>query len=66
MNKLADLLGLEHHVMIDAKVSVLRELGLADDTLVVITGDFVCHSQLYLDQLTEVMSAFVRATKPAA
>jgi uncharacterized tellurite resistance protein B-like protein len=26
--KLADLLGLEHHVMIDAKVSVLREMGL--------------------------------------
>src|ERR1700745_1717495 len=29
VRKLADLLGLEHHVMIDAKVSVLRELGLA-------------------------------------
>jgi uncharacterized tellurite resistance protein B-like protein len=28
VRKLADLLGLEHHVMIDAKVSVLRELGL--------------------------------------
>src|SRR5438128_9457902 len=27
--KLADLLGLEHHVMIEAKVGVLRELGLA-------------------------------------
>jgi uncharacterized tellurite resistance protein B-like protein len=26
IRKLADLLGLEHHVMIDAKVSVLREL----------------------------------------
>ncbi|HEU4522001.1 MAG TPA: TerB family tellurite resistance protein [Thermoanaerobaculia bacterium] len=26
VRKLADLLGLEHHVMIDAKVSVLREL----------------------------------------
>jgi predicted MPP superfamily phosphohydrolase len=26
--------------------------------LVVLTGDFVCHSQLYLDQLTEVMRAF--------
>ena len=25
VRKLADLLGLEHHVMIDAKVSVLRE-----------------------------------------
>ncbi len=27
VRKLADLLGLEHHVMIDAKLSVLRELG---------------------------------------
>ena len=26
--------------------------------LVVLTGDFVCHSQLYLDQLTEVVSLF--------
>ncbi len=26
--------------------------------LVVITGDFVCHSQLYLDQLTELMQMF--------
>jgi uncharacterized protein len=26
--------------------------------LVAITGDFVCHSQLYLDQLTEVVAAF--------
>ena len=29
VRKLADLLGLEHHVMIGAKVEVLRELGLA-------------------------------------
>jgi uncharacterized tellurite resistance protein B-like protein len=29
VRKLADLLGLEHHVMIDAKVSVLHELGMA-------------------------------------
>jgi uncharacterized tellurite resistance protein B-like protein len=27
VRKLADLLGLEHHVMIEAKTSVLRELG---------------------------------------
>src|SRR5687768_7936451 len=26
--------------------------------LVVVTGDFVCHSQLYLDQLTEIMRSF--------
>jgi predicted MPP superfamily phosphohydrolase len=26
--------------------------------LVLITGDFVCHSQLYLDQLTQLMSGF--------
>jgi uncharacterized tellurite resistance protein B-like protein len=29
VRKLADLLGLEHHVMIEAKVSVLQELGIA-------------------------------------
>ncbi len=29
VRKLADLMGLEHRVMIDAKVEVLRELGLA-------------------------------------
>src|SRR3954454_21327764 len=29
VRKLSDLLGLEHHVMIEAKVAVLRELGLA-------------------------------------
>lgn len=28
VRKLADLLGLEHHVMIEAKVAVLRELGM--------------------------------------
>jgi len=28
VRKLADLLGLEHHVMIDAKVAVLREMGM--------------------------------------
>jgi predicted MPP superfamily phosphohydrolase len=26
--------------------------------LILLSGDFVCHSQLYLDQLTQVMSAF--------
>ncbi|HEY3055481.1 MAG TPA: TerB family tellurite resistance protein [Thermoanaerobaculia bacterium] len=29
VRKLADLLGLEHHVMIDAKVAVLRDMGMA-------------------------------------
>lgn len=29
VRKLADLLGIEHHVMIEAKVGVLQELGLA-------------------------------------
>ena len=28
VRKLADLLGLEHHVMIEAKVEVLKELGI--------------------------------------
>ena len=26
--------------------------------LVLLSGDFVCHSQLYLDQLTELMRLF--------
>lgn len=30
--------------------------------LVVLTGDFVCHSQLYLDQLVEVVSGFCAPT----
>ena len=29
VRKLADLLGLEHHVMIETKVAVLREMGMA-------------------------------------
>ena len=29
VRKLADLLGLEHHVMIDSKVAVLRDMGLS-------------------------------------
>ena len=29
VRKLADLLGLEHHVMIEAKVNILRELGMS-------------------------------------
>jgi uncharacterized tellurite resistance protein B-like protein len=29
VRKLSDLLGIEHHVMIEAKVAVLRELGMA-------------------------------------
>jgi uncharacterized tellurite resistance protein B-like protein len=29
VRKLADLLGLEHHVMIEAKVAVLRDMGMA-------------------------------------
>jgi len=29
VRKLADLLGLEHHVMIEAKVAVLRDIGMA-------------------------------------
>lgn len=31
VRKLADLLGLEHHVMIEAKVAVLRDKGMATD-----------------------------------
>jgi uncharacterized protein len=35
------------------------ELAMAEKPdLVLLTGDFVCHSQLYLDQLTEVMRGF--------
>jgi predicted MPP superfamily phosphohydrolase len=36
----------------------VRLTNAAEPDLVVITGDFVCHSQLYLDALTEVVSRF--------
>jgi len=36
----------------------VRLTNEAKPDLVVITGDFVCHSQLYLDALTEVVSGF--------
>jgi predicted MPP superfamily phosphohydrolase len=39
------------------------ELANAENPdLVVLTGDFVCHSQLYLDQLIEVVSGFAAPT----
>ncbi len=38
--------------------TAVRLTNEAKPDLVAITGDFVCHSQLYLDQLTEVVSGF--------
>src|SRR5215212_4036269 len=33
----------------------VRLTNAQNPDLVVVTGDFVCHSQLYLDQLTDIM-----------
>lgn len=38
--------------------AAVRITNASSPDLVVITGDFVCHSQLYLDQLTEVIRGF--------
>lgn len=52
----------DQHVGRVTPVAVQREAiqvaNAQDPDLVVITGDFVCHSQLYLDQLTELMRLF--------
>jgi predicted MPP superfamily phosphohydrolase len=38
--------------------TAVRITNAEDPDLVVITGDFVCHSQLYLDALSEVIAGF--------
>jgi predicted MPP superfamily phosphohydrolase len=40
------------------QMEAVRMANAEKPDLVVLTGDFVCHSQLYLDQLVEVVSAF--------
>ncbi len=40
------------------QMAAVRLANEARPDLVCITGDFVCHSQLYLDQLEEVISSF--------
>jgi hypothetical protein len=40
------------------QMAAARLTNAENPDLVVITGDFVCHSQLYLQQLTEVIRAF--------
>jgi predicted MPP superfamily phosphohydrolase len=40
------------------QMAAVRMTNAEKPDLIVLTGDFVCHSQLYLDQLVEVVSAF--------
>lgn len=42
----------------DVQAAAVEMANTEKPDLVLITGDFVCHSQLYLDQLTEVMRMF--------
>lgn len=42
----------------EAQMEAVRRVNEAEVDAVAITGDFVCHSTLYLDQLQEVIEAF--------
>src|SRR3954452_23421893 len=43
---------------IEVQLTAVEMANAEKPDLVLLSGDFVCHSQLYLDQLTEVMRAF--------
>jgi len=43
---------------LEVQMSAVELANAEKPDLVLLSGDFVCHSQLYLDQLTEVMRAF--------
>jgi predicted MPP superfamily phosphohydrolase len=43
---------------VEAQEAAIDIANAQQPDLVVITGDFVCHSQAYLDQLTELMARF--------
>lgn len=43
---------------LSVQLEAVAKANAESPDLVVLTGDFVCHSQLYLDQLTEVVSLF--------
>jgi len=42
----------------EVQMEAVALVNAAKPDLIVITGDFVCHSQLYLDQLTHLMGSF--------
>jgi hypothetical protein len=42
----------------EVQIAAAEMTNAENPDVVFLTGDFVCHSQLYLDQLTEVMRAF--------
>jgi len=43
---------------VEVQLTAVEMTNAEKPDLILLSGDFVCHSQLYLDQLTEVMSAF--------
>ena len=43
---------------LSVQLEAVAKANAESPDLVVLTGDFVCHSQLYLDQLTHVVSSF--------
>jgi predicted MPP superfamily phosphohydrolase len=43
---------------VEVQLAAVEMTNAEKPDLVLLSGDFVCHSQLYLDQLTEVMRAF--------
>ena len=43
---------------VEVQLTAVEMTNAEKPDLVLLSGDFVCHSQLYLDQLTEVMRAF--------
>src|SRR5689334_3545069 len=43
---------------IEVQLTAVEMANAEKPDLVLLSGDFVCHSQLYLDQLTEVMRRF--------
>ena len=42
----------------EVQMAAVEMTNAESPDVVFLTGDFVCHSQLYLDQLTEIMRAF--------
>jgi uncharacterized protein len=42
----------------EVQMAAVEMTNAENPDVVFLTGDFVCHSQLYLDQLTEIMRAF--------
>ena len=43
---------------VEVQLAAVEMTNAEKPDLILLTGDFVCHSQLYLDQLTQVMRGF--------